>query len=82
LVLGSHIISTLDVITSEALPHKNGRAFYADGYRSTLPGLDQMSEQELIAGFRCVADACERLDQEVTWAAQWQRFCKGAHEPT
>jgi hypothetical protein len=80
LVLGSHIISTLDVRRSEALPHKNGRASCAYGDRSTLPGLDQMSEQDLIAELHRVADACERLDQEVTRAAQWQRFCNGAHE--
>jgi hypothetical protein len=47
-----------------------------------MPGLDQMSEQDLIAELHRVADACERLDQEVTRAAQWQRFCNGAHEAT
>jgi hypothetical protein len=76
------MISTLDVRRSEALPHRIGRAFCADGDHSTLPGLDQMSEQELLAELHRVADACERLDQEVTRAAQRQRFCKEAHEAT
>ena len=60
------MISTLDVRGSEALPHRNGRALCADGDRYTLPGLVQMSEQELLAALHRVADACERLDQEVT----------------
>ena len=76
------MISTLDVRGSEALPHRNGRALCADGDRYTLPGLVQMSEQELLAELHRVADACERLDHEVTWAAQRQRFCKEAHEAT
>ena len=76
------MIYTLDVIRSEALRHRTGRAFCADGDRSTLPGLDQMSEQELLAELYRVADACERLDQEVTRTAQRQRFCKEAHEAT
>jgi hypothetical protein len=39
-----------------------------------------MSEQDLITELHRVADACESFGQEVTRAAQWQRFCKGAHE--
>jgi hypothetical protein len=35
-----------------------------------------MSEQDLLAELHRVADACESLDQEVTRAAQWQRFCR------
>jgi hypothetical protein len=30
-----------------------------------MPGLDQNGEQELIAELHGIADACERLDQDV-----------------
>ena len=43
-----------------------------------MPALNQMSEQELIAELHCLADACERLNQEVARAAQRQRFSNDA----
>ena len=45
-----------------------------------MVGLDQMSEPELIAELRRIADACEKLNQEVAQAAQRQRFSRDARE--
>ncbi|MFC1458071.1 hypothetical protein ACETIH_15405 [Microvirga arabica] len=39
-----------------------------------------MREPELIAELRRVADACERLNQEVTRALERQRFSRDARE--
>ncbi|PVE21168.1 hypothetical protein DC522_28155 [Microvirga sp. KLBC 81] len=47
-----------------------------------MPGLDQMSEPELIAELRRVADACERLNRDVARAAQRQRFSTNSGEVT
>ena len=43
-----------------------------------MVGLDQMSEPELIAELRHVADTLERLNQEVTRAIERQRFSRDA----
>jgi predicted nucleic acid-binding Zn-ribbon protein len=45
-----------------------------------MVGLDQMSEPELLAELRRVADACERLSQEVAHATHRQRFSGDAGE--
>jgi hypothetical protein len=45
-----------------------------------MVGLNQMSEPELIAELRRVADVCERLNQEVVHAAQRQRFSRDARK--
>jgi hypothetical protein len=45
-----------------------------------MVGLDQMSELELIAELRRVADTLERLNQEVTRALERQRFSRDARE--
>lgn len=47
-----------------------------------MPGLDQMNEQELIAELHRVADACERLDQEVARATNRQQFSTNSGEVT
>ena len=59
---------------------ESGRASGAGGIRSTMVGLDQMSEPELIAELRHVADTLERLNQEVTRAIERQRFSRDARE--
>ncbi|MBL0407350.1 hypothetical protein JKG68_25860 [Microvirga aerilata] len=41
-----------------------------------MPSLDQMSESELLAELQHVANACEKLNQEVLRAAQRQQFSK------
>ena len=45
-----------------------------------MVGLDQMSEPELIAELRHVADTLERLNQEVTRAIERQRFSRDVRE--
>jgi hypothetical protein len=45
-----------------------------------MVGLDQMSELELIAELRRVADTLERLTQEVTRAIERRRFSSDARE--
>jgi hypothetical protein len=45
-----------------------------------MVGLDQMSEQELIAELRRVAAVCESLNQEVAHAAHRRRFSREARE--
>ena len=45
-----------------------------------MPSLDQMSEPELLAELQHVANACEKLNQEVLRAAQRQRFSKDDRE--
>jgi hypothetical protein len=45
-----------------------------------MPSLDQISEPELLAELQHVANACEKLNQEVLRAAQRQRFSKDDRE--
>jgi hypothetical protein len=45
-----------------------------------MPSLDQMSKPELVIELRRVADACERLDQDITRALERQRFGRDAGE--
>jgi uncharacterized membrane protein YccC len=45
-----------------------------------MVGLDQISEPELIAELRRVADTLERLNQEVARAIERQRFSREAQE--
>ncbi len=39
-------------------------------------GLDQMTEQELLAGLYRLADACERFNREIALAAKRRQFSK------
>jgi hypothetical protein len=45
-----------------------------------MPSLGQISEPELLAELQHVANACEKLNQEVLRAAQRQRFSKDDRE--
>ena len=62
----------------EPAARESGRVSGAGGFRSTMVRLDQMSEPELIAELRRVADTLERLNQEVTRAIERQRFSRDA----
>ena len=41
-----------------------------------MPGLDQMSEQELLGELRDLANECVRLNFELAHVGQRQRFCR------
>jgi hypothetical protein len=43
-------------------------------------GLDQMTEQELLAELYRLAEACERLNREIAHAAQRRQFSKDSHD--
>jgi len=44
-------------------------------------GLDQMTEQELLAEHYRLADACERLNREIALAAKRRQFSKDSDNP-
>jgi hypothetical protein len=46
----------------------------------TMPSLDQMNEQELIAELHRLAADCERLNFNLARATQRQRFCQDGHD--
>ena len=80
LVFGPHLIRILGDDRKLCPPRERREPPVPVGIRCTMVGLDQMSELELIAELRQVADACERLNQEVTRATERQRFSRDARE--